>query len=137
MKRGINEVTLCGNLVRDPELRRSNSGTAYCFFTVAQGYGKKVGDQWEDACNFIPFTAFGNLAKRIGNNLTKGSEVVVKGELKYDSRDKDGAKAYELKAIAREVIFCGSKKDAQSYSSSSGGSEFPDGEDESDADIPF
>ena len=31
----LNNITIQGRLVRDPELRRTNSGTAVCSFTVA------------------------------------------------------------------------------------------------------
>jgi single-strand DNA-binding protein len=35
MSRSINQVTLMGNLTRDPELRQSSSGQAVTSFSVA------------------------------------------------------------------------------------------------------
>lgn len=66
-----------GRLVRDPEVRYTQSGKAVCRFTLAidDGWGEK------EKTYFIPVTCWEKLAEACGNNLMKGQKVVVMGTL--------------------------------------------------------
>ena len=86
----INSVTISGNLVADCE--KKNAGqTPLVTFVVAVNESKRTGENtWEDYPNFIECNLFGNRAKALADNLTKGTKVFVSGKL-YQSRwQKDG-----------------------------------------------
>ena len=53
-----------GGLVRQPELRTSENGSSYTFFTVARSYSERVNDnEWRDVgTEYINCTVFGNQA---------------------------------------------------------------------------
>ena len=75
----INRVVISGNLTRDPELRRTQSGMAILSFGVAVNDRRRnpqTGD-WEDYANFIDCTMFGNRGESLSNILTKGMKVAM------------------------------------------------------------
>jgi single-strand DNA-binding protein len=83
-------------MVRDPELRFANSGTAIAKLGVATNERKKNPDtgQWEDGdTSFWDCTAFGQLAENIGDTLEKGQAVIIRGKIKqekYEAKDGSG-----------------------------------------------
>ena len=90
MGRGVNRVTLVGNLGRDPEVRAANTGTSVANFSVATAESIKRGDQWEDHTEWHRCVAFGRTAEVIGQYLSKGSQVYLEGRLrtrKYTGKD--------------------------------------------------
>lgn len=98
----MNNVSLIGNLTRDPELRTYNSENC-CKFTVAIN-GRKRPDGTQEA-DFIPVTAWGKTADVVAQYCRKGSKVGVSGRLKSGSYEKDGHKVYTLDVIASQVDF--------------------------------
>lgn len=89
------EITVVGNLVADPEVKFSNSGKAYCQFTVAVGSRKKDSDgNWIDGdVSYFDATAFEGIAENLADSLTKGTRVVVTGSQTMRSyEDKEGNK---------------------------------------------
>jgi single-strand DNA-binding protein len=103
----MNKVILKGRLAKDVEMRYTSTGKAVASFTLAvNGYGKDAKTE------FIPCLAWEKTAQIVGDNLAKGSEVLVEGRIQTRSYDaKDGSKRYATEVIVREVEFCGSKKD--------------------------
>ena len=90
MGRGVNRVTLVGNLGRDPEIRAANSGTQVANFSVATAESVKRGDSWEDHTEWHRCVAFGRTAEVIGQYLSKGSQIYLEGRLrtrKYTTKD--------------------------------------------------
>lgn len=81
----INVVTLSGRLTRDPELRKTGSGTSVCELGLAVNNRVKRGNDWQDAPCFIDVTVFGKAAEACCDSLKKGSGVFVSGELHMDS----------------------------------------------------
>ena len=63
----MNNVVLIGRLTKDPELKYSQSGKAYCRFTVAVNR-----DFNKDEADFINCLAFGKTAETIAEWLGKG-----------------------------------------------------------------
>ena len=108
----MNKVILAGRLARDPEMRYTPSGKAVASFTLAvnRRYGRSAGDQQQTA-DFIPIIAWENLAEVCGNNLIKGSQILVEGRMQVRSYEaQDGTKRYVTEVIANEVEFMGSKQ---------------------------
>lgn len=82
----INNTTIQGNLVRDPEHRHVNDKDV-TRFTVAINNRRRNPDtgEWEDGrTDFIDCQAWGNLAKMVGD-LKQGTPVIVNGELRQNS----------------------------------------------------
>lgn len=90
------QVTIAGNLTSDPELRFSPKGTAVCTFSVAANEPKKDGD-----VQFFDVVCFQNMAEDAAQSLTKGSRVIVFGNLEL--RPKEELGQYWHKVIANEV----------------------------------
>lgn len=101
----INRVVLVGRLTRDPELRRTNSGTSVCSFTVAVDNRTKNADGTKSA-SFIPCTAFQQSADNMSKFLRKGSLVGIEGRLNQRSYVRqDGSKASVLEVLCDSVQF--------------------------------
>ena len=103
----MNKFIGVGRLAQDPEIRYSQSGTAVANFNIAisSGYGE------HKQTDFIPVVAFKNLAEIVGNNLKKGSQVLVEGRMQVRSYEtQDGQKRRVTEVIVQNVEFLGSKK---------------------------
>lgn len=105
----INTITLMGRLVRDPELRTTQSGKEVASFTVAvQRSRSKNGET-----DFIPVVVWDKTAKFVCDYFRKGSMIAVTGSLQTRNyTDGDGYKRTAFEVIACEVSFCGTKEKA-------------------------
>ena len=76
----LNHIVLMGRLTRDPELRRTQSGTAVAAFALAVDRDFK-GDDGEKKTDFIDIVAWRNTAEFVSKYFTKGRMAVVEGRL--------------------------------------------------------
>ena len=105
----MNKVILAGRLVRDPEVRYTQTGKAVASFTLAVNRRFSSSDAQQTA-DFIPIVVWDKLAEVCGNNLVKGSQVLIEGRIQIRSYDaQDGSKSYVTEVIAHEIEFMGSK----------------------------
>ena len=106
----MNKFVGIGRLVRDPEMKYSQSGMAICKFTVAINRRFK-----KDETDFVDVVTFKALAENCANYLQKGSQAAVSGELQIGSyENKDGQKVKTVQIMADEVVFLTPKaKDKQ------------------------
>ncbi|MER5277739.1 single-stranded DNA-binding protein [Streptomyces sp. NPDC002809] len=100
---GETVITVCGNLVDDPELRFTPNGAAVAKFRVASvpRVLNKETQQWEDAKDglFLTCSVWRQAAENAAESLTRGMRVIVQGRLKQRSyEDGQGVKrtVYEL-----------------------------------------
>ncbi|MFG2676981.1 single-stranded DNA-binding protein [Streptomyces sp. NPDC048445] len=100
---GETVITVCGNLVDDPELRFTPSGAAVAKFRVASvpRVMNKETQQWEDAKDglFLTCSVWRQAAENAAETLSRGMRVIVQGRLKQRSyEDGQGVKrtVYEL-----------------------------------------
>jgi len=103
----INRVCISGNLTRDPEVKRTQSGMSILSFGVAVNDRRKnpqTGD-WEDYANFVDCTMFGTRAEKVANYLSKGTKVAIDGKLRYSSWERDGQKRSKLEVIVEDLEF--------------------------------
>ena len=106
----LNEIVLMGRLTRDPELRRTQSGTAVTSFSLAVDRDFKDQDG-ERETDFIDIVAWRNTAEFVSKYFSKGRMAVVKGRLQVrDWTDKDGAKRRSTEVLAESVYFGDSKR---------------------------
>src|SRR6478609_664363 len=108
MARSFNQVTLMGNLTRDPELRTTPNGASVCSFSLAlnRSYKNSEGN-WVEATDFIDIVAWGPLGERVAQYLTKGRPALVSGRLQSRSWEQDGAKRSKVEVVAQDVTFLG------------------------------
>lgn len=108
MARSFNQVTLMGNLTRDPELRTTPNGASVCGFSLAlnRSYRNSDGD-WQEATDFIDIVAWGPLGERVAQYLSKGRAALVSGRLQSRSWDQDGVKRSKVEVVANDVTFLG------------------------------
>ncbi len=118
----INRVVLTGNLTRDPEVRRTQSGMAIMTFGIAVNDRRKNSQtgEWEDYANFIDCTMFGSRAEAVSNYLSKGSKIGIEGKLRYSTWERDGQKRSKLEVIVDELEFL-SPRNSQGGSGYQGG----------------
>ena len=110
----LNKVILMGRLTRDPELRRTQSGTAVTSFSLAvdRDFKSQGGDKETD---FIDIVAWRNTAEFVSKYFTKGRMAVVEGRLQIrDWTDRDGGKRRSAEVIAENVYFGDSKREGGS-----------------------
>ena len=107
----LNTITIMGRLTHDPELRRSNSGTAICSFSIAVDRDYK-GDSGQKETDFIDVITFKNTAEFVSKYFTKGRMAVVHGRLQIRVwEDKDGNKRRSAEVVAQSVYFGDSKRE--------------------------
>ena len=132
----LNKIILMGRLTRDPELRRTQSGTAVASFTLAVDRDYKPQDG-ERETDFIDIVAWRGTGEFVSKYFTKGRMAVVDGRLQVrDWTDKDGNKRRSTEVVADNVYFGDSKR------SESGTPAEPSGElqelpDEEKGELPF
>ena len=106
----INNVVLIGRLVRDVDLKFTNSGKAATNFTLAVNRDFK-NEQGENEADFISCAAFGKQAENMARFLGKGSLIGVEGRISTRSyQAKDGKTVYITEVITNKVTFIESKK---------------------------
>ncbi|MFN8021225.1 MAG: single-stranded DNA-binding protein [Acidimicrobiales bacterium] len=100
-----NEITVIGNLTREPELRFTAGGTATCGFGVAVNRRYQQNGEWVDApTNFFNVTVWGQYGENVAASLSKGDRVLVKGRLDFRKyQNKDGVEVTTHDIIADEV----------------------------------
>ena len=111
----INRVVISGNLTRDPELRRTQSGMAILGIGVAVNDRRRNPQtgEWEDYANFIDCTIFGARGEALSNILTKGMKVAIEGKLRWSQWERDGQKRSKIEVIVDEIEFMSSRNGGQ------------------------
>ena len=135
----LNKIILMGRLTRDPELRRTGSGTAVASFSLAveRDYKDQSGEKETD---FIDVVAWRGTGEFVSKYFTKGRMAVVEGRLQVRSwKDTEGNNRRSTEVVAENVYFGDSKKAdvgaAPGYGAA-GGQDFAEiGED--DGELPF
>lgn len=96
-----------GRLVRDPEVRYTQSGKACAKFTLAIDR-RRSGDGNQQA-DFIQCVAWEKIAEIISQYCTKGKKIAVEGRIQTRSYEKDGRKTYVTEVVVQSMEFCDSK----------------------------
>mgnify|MGYP002518915774 CR=1 FL=1 len=103
----LNHSVIMGRFVRDPEIRRTNSGKAVTSFTIACD---KPGR--DSGASFIECVAWEKTAEFINNYFVKGSAIIVEGRLESRQYEaKDGQKRTVTEVVVAQAHFCEKKKE--------------------------
>jgi len=100
-------ITVIGNLVSDPELRFTPSGSAVANFTVASTPRTfdKNSNEWKDGESlFLRCSVWRETAENVAESLTKGMRVILSGDLKQRSYEtKEGEKRTVIELEVQEI----------------------------------
>lgn len=131
----MNLIGVSGRMVRDPELRYTNTNKAVTSFCIAcDRPGVK------DKVDFIDCVAWDKKAEFVAKYFRKGQRIEVSGVLTTRTYEKDGQKRKAVEVRCDQVFFGDSKKDdtsggtASSPAPAGGFTEMDDGD---DSDLPF
>ena len=106
----LNKIFLMGRLTRDPELRRTQTGTPVASFSLAVDRDFKDKATGERSTDFIDVVAWRQTAEFVSRYFTKGRMAVVEGRLQIrDWTDKEGGKRRSAEVIADGIYFAGAK----------------------------
>ncbi|MCC8182780.1 MAG: single-stranded DNA-binding protein [Clostridiales bacterium] len=109
----LNRIILMGRLTRDPELRRTQSGTPVASFTLAVDRDfadKATGNRPTD---FIDIVAWRGTAEFVSKYFSKGRMAVVEGRLQIrDWQDREGNKRRSAEVVADNIYFGDSRRDS-------------------------
>src|ERR1700759_1185350 len=122
MARSLNQVTLMGNLTRNPELRQTPTGQNVTSFSLAlnRSYKDQSGE-WQEATDYIDIVCWGPLAERVAQYLSKGRRCLVQGRLQSRNWEQDGQKRSKVEVLANDVTFVDSRGEGGEGGSSFGG----------------
>lgn len=154
MARGVNKVTLIGNLGADPEIRYTANGSAVANvrLATAESWRDRESGEQQERTEWHRVVFFSRLAEIVGEYLKKGSQVYIEGRLQTRKwQDRDGNDRYTTEIVANEMQMLGGRGggggggfDAPSNQTSQGQSASPAPAssneppmDDFDDDIPF
>src|SRR3954469_12831538 len=100
----INRASLLGNLGTDPEVRRTQNGTAVCRFRLATSERRKdTAGRWSEDAEWHNIVVFGQAAEVCAAHLRKGRQVYIEGSLRTRSwQDRDGQTRHATEVVARD-----------------------------------
>ena len=106
----MNKVILMGRLVRDPELKSTNSGISRATFTVAVDRRFKNADGEREA-DFISVVAWRQTAEFVSRYFSKGQRIALVGSIQTRTWDDPATRERKFftEVIADEVYFADSK----------------------------
>ena len=108
----LNHVTMMGRLVREPELRHTQSGIPVCTCRIAvdRDYASQNGDRETD---FFDVVAWRGTAEFISKYFSKGRMIALDGRLQTQSwTDRDGNNRTSTGIVAESVYFADSKRES-------------------------
>lgn len=100
----LNNISIMGRLVKDPELRKTTTGKSVCSITIANDRPYS-GDKKET--DFLDVVAWNNTADFIEKNFHKGKTIIITGRLQTRSwKDKDGKdrKSFDIVASTADFV---------------------------------
>lgn len=103
----LNQICIMGRFTKDPELRRTQNGTAVTSFTLAVDRDFK-----RDETDFIECVAWDKAAEFVEQYFFKGKMAVVYGRLQMrEWTNKDGDRRKKAEVVADRVYFGDSRRD--------------------------
>lgn len=113
--RTINKVILIGNVTKDPFIKSTGAmaDKKIATFTVATNrYYKAPNGEAMNEAEYTNCVAWGPLAERAEQFLTKGKLVYIEGRLKTRIIDKeDGTKLHKTEVVVGQLIFLSKRED--------------------------
>lgn len=114
--KNINRAIVSGNLTRDPNVRRTQSGLAIMELGIAVNDSRKNQQtgEWEEYPNYLDCVMMGDRAEKIAPMLSKGQKVCIEGKLHWSQWEKEGQKRSKVEIIIDQIEFMGRSGEGQS-----------------------
>ena len=98
-------VTLVGNVTRDPELRFTPGGSAVVTFGLAVNRRwKNRQEEWEEQVSFFDVKCWAQMGENVAESIPRVTRVVVVGRLEQRSWETDGGeKRAKVEVVADEI----------------------------------
>lgn len=110
MASDINAIFIVGRMVRNPELKYTQSGTAVCSFSIANNRAYVTGGEKKEQVSYFNCVAWAKIGEVIAEYCKKGSRIGIEGRLKQRSwEDQDGKKRSTLEIVVDNFQFLDSK----------------------------
>lgn len=112
----INNVVLVGRVVKELDLKYTQSGKAVARFNLAvnRDFKDANGDAQAD---FPSCQVWGKTAEVMADNLRKGSLISITGRIQTGSYEKDGQRIYTTEVVVEKFHFLEAKNDNANRSS--------------------
>ena len=108
----LNNISLCGRLVQDIELKTTNTGKSVAQFTLAVERDFMVNGEKET--DFIPIVVWGGTAEFASKYFSKGKLMLVNGRVQVRKyQDKDGNNRNATEVVANNIYFGGDKGESK------------------------
>lgn len=107
----MNKVIMTIRLTKDAEVRYSADQKAMATFSGA--CERRFKREGEPDADFFNFVAWGKTAETIGKYTSKGTKIVIDGEIRNNNYEKDGVKHYSTQIAVNSFDFCESKKSSE------------------------
>ena len=100
------QITIIGNITRDPEMRFTPSGQGTCTFGVAcnRRWMDRQTNEWREQTSFFDVVCWRDLADNVAESLTKGARVIVTGRIEQRTwEDNDGQRRSKVEIVADDI----------------------------------
>lgn len=115
----LNRILISGRMGKDPELRRTQTGTAVASFPIACDRDFKDKQTGEKATDWVDIVAWRSTAEYVTRYGAKGRTVVVDGRLQMrDWTDKEGNKRRTAEVVAESIYFADGRREENTSASS-------------------
>jgi len=99
----MNNITVVGNLTRDPELRFLQSGRPVCNMGLASSRRYQVNGEWQEQTTFFNLTLWGEAGENAAATFTKGMRVIASGRMESREYEHEGQKRTAFDLIVDEM----------------------------------
>ncbi len=111
MAASVNKAILVGNLTKDPEARKTNSGKDVCAFSIATNHSwKDASGEKKEQAEYHNIVAWGKLSEICVQYLKKGSKIYAEGRITNRQWEaQDGTKRSRTEIVLDNMVMLGSK----------------------------
>lgn len=105
----LNNTVVVGRIVKNPELKETESGKKVANITLAvpRSYKNTEGEYETD---FIPCVLWSGIAENTVNYCKSGDLVGIKGRVQSRTYESEDTKHFVVELVAEKVTFLSSKK---------------------------
>lgn len=102
----LNNCVIMGNLVADPEVKKTPNGISYCRFRIACSRDKTPGN--EKVTDFFDCIAWRKTGEFVGRYFAKGKPILLQGRMQMNEyTTNDGQKRRNFEIVVNNADFCG------------------------------
>jgi single-strand DNA-binding protein len=124
--KSVNQVTLVGNLVKEPDFRQTPRGRSVVSLTIAttNEWRDKESQEKKESTDYHRVILWGKSAEIVNQYAKSGTKMMVQGKLKTRSYDdKEGVKRYVTEVIGNDFMIFSSGDGGKNKPEESSGNE--------------